>query len=61
MDTSLSLKLGLEFDNLENAWKFLANYSGSKDFRVRKHYPFKSKKYRFITSYRYVLRKVFRK
>jgi len=44
MDTSLSLKLGLEFDNLEDAWKFWDNYGGSKGFEVRKHYPNKNKK-----------------
>jgi len=29
MDTSLSLKLGLEFDNLEDVWTFLVNYGGN--------------------------------
>ena len=54
MDTSLSLKLGLEFDNLEDAWKFLVNYGRSKGFGVRKHYPSKNKKDGCITSYIYV-------
>jgi len=34
MDTGLSLKLGLEFDNLEDAWKFWVNYGGSKGFEL---------------------------
>jgi len=54
MDTSLSLKLGLEFDNLEDAWKFWVHYGGSKGFGVKRHYPSKNKKDGSITSYIYV-------
>ena len=54
MDTNLTLKLGIEFDSLEEAWQCWINYGGKIGFGVRKHYFGKSKKDGSITSYRYV-------
>jgi hypothetical protein len=50
MGTNLVLQLGLEFENLEEAWRFCVDYVGSKGFGARKSHPRKSKKDGSITS-----------
>jgi hypothetical protein len=57
MNTNVTLKDGLEFDTLDDAWKFWENYGGIKGFRVRKQYPNKNKKDGSITGYLYVCSK----
>ncbi|KAF7823653.1 protein FAR1-RELATED SEQUENCE 5-like [Senna tora] len=50
-------KVGMEFDNLESAWKFLRSYGGKMGFGVRKDFFNKSKKDGAITSCRFVCSK----
>ncbi|XP_073027865.1 protein FAR1-RELATED SEQUENCE 5-like isoform X2 [Primulina eburnea] len=47
-------KIGMEFDSLDESWKFWVEYGGKTGFGVRKHYFNKNKNTGFITSYKYV-------
>ncbi|KAL8526049.1 hypothetical protein ACS0TY_015318 [Phlomoides rotata] len=46
--------IGMNFDSLDEAWKFWVDYGGKAGFGVRKHYFNKNKRTGFITSYIYV-------
>ncbi|KAF7819769.1 protein FAR1-RELATED SEQUENCE 5-like [Senna tora] len=50
-------KVGMQFDNLESAWKFWKSYGGKMGFGVRKDFSNKSKKDGAITSCRFVCSK----
>ena len=50
----LTIKLGLEFNSLEEAYLFWTDYGGMKGFGVRKKNSSKSKKDVSITHYKYV-------
>ena len=50
----LTIKLGLEFNSLEEAYLFWTDYGGMKGFGVRKKNSSKSKKDGSITHYKYV-------
>ena len=50
----LTIKLGLEFNSLEEAYLFWTDYGGMKGFGVRKKNSSKSKKDGSITYYKYV-------
>ncbi|KAF7823512.1 protein FAR1-RELATED SEQUENCE 5-like [Senna tora] len=50
-------KVGMEFDNLESAWKFWTSYGGKMGFGVRKDFFNKRKKDDAITSCRFVCSK----
>ncbi|XP_075504354.1 protein FAR1-RELATED SEQUENCE 5-like [Primulina tabacum] len=58
MDSSSNIefkpKIGMEFDSLDESWKFWVEYGGKTGFGVRKHYFNKNKNIGFITSYKYV-------
>ncbi|XP_075516504.1 protein FAR1-RELATED SEQUENCE 5-like [Primulina tabacum] len=58
MDSSSNIevkpKIGMEFDSLDESWKFWVEYGGKTGFGVRKHYFNKNKNTGFITSYKYV-------
>lgn len=54
MDIDRNPKVGMEFDNLETAWKFWCDYGSKMGFGVRKSYTNKSKKDGTITSCRFV-------
>lgn len=47
-------KQGMEFESIEDAWKFWTSYGGKVGFGVRKTYTNKSKKDGSITSCRFV-------
>ncbi|XP_073059672.1 protein FAR1-RELATED SEQUENCE 5-like [Primulina eburnea] len=44
----------MEFDSLDESWKFWVEYGGKTGFGVRKHYFNKKNNTGFITSYKYV-------
>lgn len=54
MDINVTPRLGLEFDNLEEAWQYWVSYGNNAGFGVRKQSCSKSKKDGSITSYKYV-------
>ena len=57
MDNESTLMIGLEFDNLEEAWQFWTDYGGRKGFGVRKQNLNRSKADKSIISYTYVCSK----
>ncbi|XP_054823945.1 protein FAR1-RELATED SEQUENCE 5-like [Prosopis cineraria] len=57
MDINLTPRLNLEFDNIEDSWKFWQDYGRRTGFGVRKERFNKSKKDQSYLSYLYVCRK----
>ncbi|KAL8481334.1 hypothetical protein ACS0TY_027738 [Phlomoides rotata] len=47
-------EIGMNFDSLDEAWKFWVDYGGKISFGVRKYYSNKNGKTCLITSYVYV-------
>jgi hypothetical protein len=53
----LSPEIGMEFNNIDEAWMFWVSYGGLKGFDVRKRYTNKRKADGKVRSYRYVCAK----